>query len=343
MRAWWQRYGGWIKGISALVIVACVGWQFRKLLSDEQLWQQPLTLHPLGVVGVAVLYVLALLLWGSLWVRLLRLQNAPVGTWPGLRAYMVSQLGKYVPGKAWALVVRASMTAREGVRPALAIMTGIYETLTVMVAGLLVAVVLVPLLATERTLALVPGLDQPGILPLVQGVGLVALVLAPLILVRLNRLVRRIADKRLGPDAGKTPPLPLRAFVQGVGRGLLGWLALGTSLWLMLLSVGVAGDGWLWLRCQGYMALAYVCGFVILVAPGGLGVREFLLQVLIAQELAPTIASGRAEGVAVVVVLALRVIWTTAELIVAGGMYVLGRGTAVDHQATAAMNTTKLL
>ena len=64
--------------------------------------------------------------------------------------------------------------------------------------------------------------------------------------------------------------------------------------------------------------LAYVAGFLTLPAPGGLGVREALLQPFVARELEASLSSDRAEAEAVIVVLALRLVWTAAELVPPG-------------------------
>ena len=67
------------------------------------------------------------------------------------------------------------------------------------------------------------------------------------------------------------------------------------------------------------MGPAYVIGFVILTAPGGLGVREFLLIRLLTPELVGVEDRGPEDARALVVlaVLALRLVWTTAELLTA--------------------------
>ena len=63
------------------------------------------------------------------------------------------------------------------------------------------------------------------------------------------------------------------------------------------------------------MALAYVLGFVVLVAPGGLGVRELVLQHALIRQFAASQDESAAAGLAVVVALVLRLVWTIAELV----------------------------
>src|SRR5262249_57797160 len=80
----------------------------------------------------------------------------PVPPWGmTLRAYYVGHLGKYLPGKAWALLLRADLVRPGGVRPGLAGLTAFYEVLTTMAAGALVAAVLFACLGADAG----PGLD----------------------------------------------------------------------------------------------------------------------------------------------------------------------------------------
>ena len=63
----------------------------------------------------------------------------PVRLVPALRAYLVSHLGKYVPGKAMVVVVRAGMVVPFGGRASTAAIATFYETLVMMAAGGLIA------------------------------------------------------------------------------------------------------------------------------------------------------------------------------------------------------------
>ena len=80
-----------------------------------------------------------------------------------------------------------------------------------------------------------------------------------------------------------------------------------------------------WVRCTAIIALTYAVGFIVLVAPAGVGAREFLLQVLLTPELALVMPAPAAAAVAVVVTLVLRLVWTAAEMAVIAAAYRRGR------------------
>src|SRR5204863_4594566 len=74
-----------------------------------------------------------------------------------------------------------------------------------------------------------------------------------------------------------------------------------------------------WMRYTAAISLGYVAGFLALVVPGGIGVRELVLQIF----LAPTLAAGEAagRGLATLAALLLRLTWTAAELALAGALF----------------------
>src|SRR3954471_19389322 len=105
MRRGWRGACPWLKAGLALPIVGGVGWQFARLLSQPELWDRPWRLH-LGWLAVSVLtYVAGLGCWGAFWLRLLHRLGVYPPAAAAFRAYYVSHLGKYVPGKAWAILL----------------------------------------------------------------------------------------------------------------------------------------------------------------------------------------------------------------------------------------------
>ena len=243
--------------------------------------------------------------------------------------YFVSQFGKYVPGKAWVILLRVGML-RHDVRahPIPVAVTATYETLTSMATGALLGIVFLPYL---------------GVLPPVvsNNVGfLVGIAVLPVTLGVLNRLAAQVARRRRGPNAPPLPSPSLFLLAQGLLHGACGWCLLGLSVGLVIRAIvpeQQATDPSAFLGDLAAVALAYVLGFVVLVAPGGLGVRELVLQHALTRRFLSTMDEPSAAGTAVVVALVLRLVWTVAELIAAMGLWMWkGRpgaavGTAEDR------------
>src|SRR5690348_14965054 len=113
MRANLRRAWPVIKAALWLLLLLLIGRQFARDLQRPELWQHPL--HPGWLVLAGVLYLLGLGLSALYWSRLLRHLGAPLPWSAVLRAYYIGHLGKYVPGKAWALFLRATLARAGGV------------------------------------------------------------------------------------------------------------------------------------------------------------------------------------------------------------------------------------
>jgi uncharacterized membrane protein YbhN (UPF0104 family) len=147
-----------------------------------------------------------------------------------------------------------------------------------------------------------------------------AIACLPIGLAVLNKLAVRIANKKRGPDA---PPLPspgLWLLARGLLQAACGWCLLGLSLGLVVAAVAPEPPDWnarTFLGDLAAVSLSYIAGFVLLVAPGGIGAREWVLKVA----LTPRFVGELAEGQAVVISLVLRLAWTAAEVALALGLW----------------------
>ncbi len=302
----------------AVAIIGAVGWQFARQLRDPVLWERPLAPHPAWLAACAVLYIAGFGFFAAFWCILVRGVGGHAPLPPLVRAFYVSQLGKYVPGKAWTLLLRAALARHAGVRTSVAVATAIYETLTTMASGALLAVVLSAVLAFgEAHLWRAAGLLAVAGIPIVPGVF-------NRILGVLTRVIQRRA-KRTGED-GPAPLIPVRTatLAGGLAVTACGWALFGLSLWTLLRAILPEPPAWSfadWGRLTASLAMAYVVGFLI-PSPGGLGTREFVLQQLLTPELTPLVGA-EATGVATAAALLLRLVWTSAEVLAAAVLYVV--------------------
>ena len=104
------------------------------------------------------------------------------------------------------------------------------------------------------------------------------------------------------------------------------WFLWGASVWAILQALVDSPQPWEWAtigRYTAYMGLAYVAGFVIILVPSGIGVREFLLNLFLVPEVSRILHTGddEARAVAVLAVILLRVVWTAAEVLANAMLY----------------------
>ena len=298
-----------LKLLLAVALLAAVGWKFAEFFKSVN-WESLTTqLDYVSLAVAGLLYIGCHTVWGTFWVQLLRGQGVTISWWVGLRAYFVSQFGKYVPGKAWVIFLRVGLLRSLEVRPTVVIVTGAYETLTNMAAGAVLGAALLPW----------SGLTES--LNTYQQYGLFGLALLPLALLGLNRLVRRVAKKYAHGAVIPTPSVLLLA--RGLVQAMVGWAMLGLSLWFVVNGVNpdpVPLTLPLYAQYLCGVAVSYVFGFLVLFSPAGAGAREWVLQLMLAKQLA-------SDPLAALIAVLLRIVWTLFEVVVAIGLYFGVRGT----------------
>lgn len=333
LRKWWPV----LKALIAAAIVVAIGRRFwQDLRSNPDLWK--LSLHPGWLALSGALYLTGLGFSAYFWLRLLRQLGQTPRAAAAVRAYYVGMMGKYLPGKAWALIFRATMARGPGVRVGVATMSSFYEVLTTMTAGVLLAALLFALLAPRTTERLHwdlvgqllrletpsrPMLDRNALVVL--SLGFAAGVGMPIVPPIFNRIVLRLSLP-FRDAASDVPRVQWRSLLIGLALTSVCWWGLGASLWAVLYNVLDVPPVFtlpLWGRLTAYLAVAYVAGFVILIVPSGLGVREFFLALFLVPELSADLGTsgGDARAVAILAAVLLRLVWTAAEVAITGMVY----------------------
>jgi uncharacterized membrane protein YbhN (UPF0104 family) len=253
-------------------------------------WQPRPGVFALACVLLAVSYALVAWLWGY---ALRRAAGTPVRV--GARIWFLSNLARYVPGNVWSYVGAVELARREGVaRPVtLAVMafTQVLSVVVALLAGL-------PVLLAERA-----RLGRPALL------GAVAVVLVAAAAAAFRRQLLPLARRRLpGLGSGDLVPAPGTVALLAVGYAAY-WAVTGLAFAALVASAHRLSPGEVPLVVAAYAA-AYAVGFLSLLTPAGLGVREGVLVVA----LSPVLPAGPA----LVVALVSRVWMMVAELAGAG-------------------------
>jgi uncharacterized membrane protein YbhN (UPF0104 family) len=308
------------KALLAAAILVGVGRQFYHDLSKPAGPDQPdlgeLSLRPGWLAASGGLYLLALSMSACYWYRLLGAFGPRPPFLKAYRAYFLGQLGKYVPGKAWALLLRGGMVAGPEVRLGTAIITAFYEVLTTMSAGALIAAVVFIFSPPQ-----VAGFAWH---PVLTGLLLLGLCGLPLLPGVFNFLTRRMANRFANIDALRLPPIRILTLADGILITGCGWGCLGVSVWALLQGVLPQPPPLTfatWAQYCASIGLAYVAGFLAFVIPSGVGVREYFLRQLLG-------FAGPERALAAAILL-LRLVWTTAELVWAALVFCFYKGPLV--------------
>lgn len=297
-----------VKRLLFLFVLGLVIWQIVSLGRQID-WNQT-QLHPVWLLAAAVTYLLGWLPCVWYWRSLILLQGMSLPWATAIRSHYCGQLGKYVPGKAAALLIRGEMARSAGVPLLIGILTAGFESLATMGVGGAVAATLAPFAITREEWA---KLHLTWISePLVQGMIVIAMVALtilciPLLSQVLNLVLQKIVGKVVKSDTTFREIKPSRwAFLALVLTWWLHGLSLGCTIQGLGADVNLLAN---WPRWTATASLGTVSGFIVLFAPGGAGVREGVMLTILQGSLGPRAA---------LVVVVLRLVWLVSELLVAG-------------------------
>ena len=307
-----RRWIPWAKWGLTLVILGVVLQRAASLWNQDEL--QTLEFEPGWLLASAVLYFCGWLPSVWYWQRLLHAVGDDCDTPLLLRAYFAGHLGKYIPGKATVLLIRAGILKEAGHRAGSGGLTAAYESLGAMASGGLVGAMLAPMVLPVSTWERAPHFLQ-SLRSNMWLWCLLWLVGTLLSLPFISRLFSHVAARSVGrPDGeatGRWAISPALLFY-GLLAMSAGWWLHGLSLACVLQSMGadmLRLD--VWPVTTAAAALATVLGFVALFAPGGVGIREFvLLEILQVQP-------GVTEVQAVATTIVVRLVWLATEVFAA--------------------------
>jgi uncharacterized membrane protein YbhN (UPF0104 family) len=270
------------------VLLARQGGELTGLRADLE--QFGWTLRPGWLTAALVVGTANLFLMGWVWVLLFRSLGGNVGAGEGIRVWMTTNLGRYIPGKIWQLSGLAMyMRERRGAGAAALTAAGLFQALVLGTGAAVAASTLGGLFLADG--ALVPTTILLGILLVV--------FLQPSIASRISTALAR----RLGESAPETPPGRRTLWVAASGL-VAAWLANGLGLWLVWRGAGGSVDPGP-LTMAGVYSAAYVAGYLVLFAPGGLVVREGAMTALLVATTGVPVAVGAAVAI-------LARLWATA-------------------------------
>lgn len=291
------------------VVIAVVLWFSARSLSGQ--WDsfrvQAATLRPRwgAVLGSGVLVLVTYALLVESWRTLVRAWGDHLNYADAAQIWAVSNLGRYVPGKLWSIGAMSVMAQRAGVSPVAAAGSAVIGTVVNLAAGFVV----LALTGSDVVRAVMPAAARLAVLiPVLGGMGLVAI---PLLLPIASRIAARVTGRVYEPVR-----VPARTLLVVVATNVASWVLYGLAFrWLAgALLPGLAGK---WGVYVAVFAGSYLAGYLALVVPGGIGVREVSMA-------AALVRVGTDAPSAALLAVASRLWLTVLEL--APGLLFLARG-----------------
>ncbi len=247
----------------------------------------------LAAAAASVAYVFATL---EAWRQVLHDLGNRLGFRPAVALFGVSQLGKYIPGGVWNIAAAAELGAAEGIPRRHSVAAMSLALLVSIVSGTAVG-------AIGFLVSPAPVFAQWGWV-LWAGIPLLVLLVPPV----MNRLIA------LAWRLARFEPLDTTISTKGIsvvtGWSVLAWILAGGSVALLAIGMGAPPTLLTVAQCVGGYALAWVAGFLVVISPAGVGIREAVLALC----LAGTVDSGAVIAIVVVS----RALLTAVDLILAG-------------------------
>lgn len=279
-----------LRWVLILTVIGFAAWYFISIW--DEVGPVVMEMNPLWLALSFVVLLAGMTMNVAAWVTLLRGLGHRVPVVRSAQIMLVGQLGKYVPGSAWAYLLQMELGRQYGVARARVLVASLYAAGIGVVASLLLGGVALPQLAA--------GLPQLLWLFALLPVGLACL--HPTVMTFLANLVLKVF---------KRPPLQQRVRI-GTTLGALGW-TLGSYLLygvhLMLLTAGEAPLSEVFLFSAA-IGIGFTASLFAFLLPSGVGVREAVLIGMTGVIL--TVAEASA------VALVSRAMFTAGDLLTAG-------------------------
>jgi uncharacterized membrane protein YbhN (UPF0104 family) len=268
------RWAGWL---IAILVAGYFVWFVLRTFQAQDL--TALTTGPMAVAILlaACLYALIIPISAAAWAVLLQSQGE---TWPVFRLstiMAVTQLAKYVPGNVLQHVSRAAMSMRQGMKLRSFTASVIHESVLAIAAS--VAVGLCLLWLSPTGLGRIPAIYRNVVIG-----GVLAATASMLILSSgVALLPERLRTQRwISPVLRTMGPLPgINSTLIAFSAYCLNYLIIGVGIWAIGQVLGLAAGG-TYALLTGAFSLAWLLGFVVPGAPAGLGVREGVMALLLA-------------------------------------------------------------
>jgi uncharacterized membrane protein YbhN (UPF0104 family) len=219
-------------------------------------WQ----LRPIPILGsIAVTWAMYAILIGA-WRGMVHGWGQPLSFSQAARIWTVSSLGKYIPGKVWAIAGMALMAKERGVAPWAATGAAVLNQVLAIAGGTLVVGATGTALLANHYPWINRGLVAAAALSLVAILAL----LSP-------GLVRRVLGRFGVEPAGPATP-SVSSVLWAALANVIAWVGYGVALWL--LAQGVLSVTPPLQAAVAAFTASYIAGLLAVIAPGGLGVRE---------------------------------------------------------------------
>ncbi len=264
--------------LGSAIVVLSFYFLITRLIRDwHQIPFNELKFHPIPLVVSYLILLLIHFPLGALgWILILGGLGEKLPFFRALAILTVTQIGKYAPGKVWFTLGRMSFARRDRIPEAKTLTSVVIETGFLLLA----AVFLFALAVLFLPRAIIPPVVYYSFLL----APLTLLVVYPPILNRLLPPLLKLFKQPLF-----TLQLSYPRLLAILGVYILDWFFQGVGCFILINSFYPLPLARLPVLLGGY-AISWILGFIILIAPAGLGIREGIYTFILKLVMSPPVA-----------------------------------------------------
>jgi len=284
--------------LPAVIIFPFMLWKLSG--NFETLFRQTIEINPWLLFASAVLLFGHFTISGLGWWVLLHFFGGDLPPYQAVRISALAMLGRYIPGKIWTVASKIYMAHAKGVAKKITYIASVYEFILFNLSGFFIFL-------------LMEAITPSGIVYLkslfVTFVFLVILLFwwPNGVIWFLNHTLRLTRQAPVEKSLKRLQIFCIFLYYS------CAWLIAGLSFYLFVQGIV---PGMVYSQLTGALALASIVGFAVLLAPGGLGIREGVIAALL-------ILSGVATDMAVFVSLCSRIWSTGGEILIVFPLYLI--------------------
>lgn len=264
--------------------------------------------HVWWLVPTTIFLCLAFLMLVETWRLVLKGTGASLSFSAACKVYFGSNMGKYLPGKIWQILGMVYLAEKRGISRVRSFTSSVVSQFFGVFSGLLVGMAF--LVPAGRTTFLGSAIWFWAVLVLfviICGVFLSQPALLQRVMNRLLLLLHKEPVEFRFDSSG----LLLYILLYGVS-----WILFGVAFFFFSMGAVNPEIDFLWPATAGF-SIATVCGFLAIIVPGGLGVREGILVLLLSGFLPSHLAT--------LLALSYRLWFTVVEVILFGASFLIRR------------------
>jgi uncharacterized membrane protein YbhN (UPF0104 family) len=301
-----------LKVLLGLLMAGGVGYALWIAWHDPKLADFEWEFHPLPIAIALLIMLGSSLLTAPLWLVIYRGLGGEVDMRAGSRIFLVTNIGKYLPGKVMHAAGRVALLQERGQSASIGVTSVLVELSLSLLGAVLLSLISIPILLRQQGMTEhLEILTAISLLALPAGlIGLHPKVMGPVL-----RTGSKMLPSRAGEFATTLPPY--RIILLLLVAYVMLWFTM--SLGLFATAHTVYPLGWETLPAMGGIAaLSYLFGLAVPFAPAGIGAREGLMTVLLSTMMPAPAAAATS--------VLYRIVTMAAESLGAGLAMLIARG-----------------